>query len=155
VEPKRSNVRRLSSAELFSFTTDIRIRVSQALHLDQIHDMFQLPMSEIAFQQYSLLSSELENLQITDENDIWSYICGNAQFSVSKTYKALAYHSSTPIFIRLWSSKCQRKHRVFFWLLQDKLNTRDRLRRRHMELDSYICENCIFQRQETVYHLFI
>jgi hypothetical protein len=93
--------------------------------------MFQLSMSEIAFQQYSLLSSELENQQITDENDIWSYIWGNAQFSVSKTYKALAGHSSTPIFIRLWSSKCQPKHRVFFWLLQDKLNTREIEKKAH------------------------
>jgi hypothetical protein len=39
--------------------------------------------------------------------------------------------------------------------LQDKLNTRDRLRRRRMELDSYSCENCTLQRQEAIYHLFI
>jgi hypothetical protein len=61
-----------------------------------------------------------------------------------------------PVFKWLWKSKCQPKHMVFFWLvLQDKLNTRDRLRRRHMELESYTCKNCILQRSETVYHLFL
>jgi hypothetical protein len=51
---------------------------------------------------------------------------------------------------------CGIKHRMFFWLLlQDKLNTQDRLRRRHMHLDSYTCENYILQRMETSYHLFL
>jgi hypothetical protein len=60
------------------------------------------------------------------------------------------------VFSLLWSSKCQPKHRVFFWLLlQDKLNTRDRLQQRHMALESYVYENCILQRRETVYHLFL
>jgi hypothetical protein len=47
------------------------------------------------------------------------------------------------------------KHSVFWLLLQDKLNTRDRLRRRHMHLDSYTCENCILQKNETSYNLFL
>jgi hypothetical protein len=43
-----------------------------------------------------------------------------------------------------------------FWLfLRDKLNTKDRLRMRHMEFEFYICENCILQKNETVYHLFL
>jgi hypothetical protein len=150
-----NKARRINSAELISFTTISRITVRQAYDMDQIHDMFQLPMSEI-FWQYILLCSELEILQITDENDILLYIWVNAQFSVSKTL-ALAIHSPThPIFIRLWSSKYQPKHRVYFWLLlRDKLNTRDQLRRGHMELDSYTCENCILQTQKAIYHLFI
>jgi hypothetical protein len=61
-----------------------------------------------------------------------------------------------PVFNQLWSSKCQPKHRVFFWLLlHGKLNTGEHLRRRHMALDSYICENCIMQKIESVYHLFL
>jgi hypothetical protein len=59
-------------------------------------------------------------------------------------------------FNLLWRTKCQPKHKVFFWLLlQDKLNTRDRLRRRNMHLESYTCENYILQRHETSYHLFL
>jgi hypothetical protein len=41
-------------------------------------------------------------------------------------------------------------HSLFWLLLQDKLNTRDKLRRRHMHLESYTCENYILQRLETV-----
>ena len=56
-----------------------------------------------------------------------------------------------PIYILLWKSKYQPKHRVFYWLwLKNRLNTRDMLRRRNMELDSYSCENCLWQREETL-----
>jgi hypothetical protein len=37
-------------------------------------------------------------------------------------------------------------------MLQDKLNTKDQLRRRHMTLESH---TCILQRNETVCHLFL
>ena len=61
-----------------------------------------------------------------------------------------------PIYRHLWKSKCQPKHRVFYWLwLKNRLNTRDMLRRKNMELESYSCENCLWQREETLYHLFL
>jgi hypothetical protein len=72
-----NKARRINSVELISFTTISRITVRQAYDMDQIHDMFQLPMSEI-FWQYILLCSELEILQITDETDILLYIWVNA-----------------------------------------------------------------------------
>jgi hypothetical protein len=55
----------------------------------------------------------------------------------------------------LWKSKCQPKHKVFFWLLlKNRLNTRSFLRRRSMALDSFTCDNYILQMEETVIHLF-
>jgi hypothetical protein len=60
-----------------------------------------------------------------------------------------------PIFSWLWKSKCQPKHKVFFWLLlKDRLNTRAFLRQRSMFLESYSCDNCILQVEETTIHLF-
>jgi hypothetical protein len=60
------------------------------------------------------------------------------------------------VFIKVWASKCQPKHKIFSWiLLHGKLNTRDRLRIRHMALDSYNCENCIWQHRETPCNLFL
>jgi hypothetical protein len=60
------------------------------------------------------------------------------------------------IFRSLWKNKCQPKHKVFFWLwLKNKLNTRDMPRRKNMTLESYTCENCIWQKEETLYHLFL
>jgi hypothetical protein len=108
-------------------------------------------MFEEAFQHFIILRNDLDSLPSTQENDSWSYIWGSRIFSVHKAYIALTGHNPThPVFNLLWASKCQPKHRVFFWLLlQDKLNTRDRLRRRHMALESPMSENCILQRMET------
>jgi hypothetical protein len=43
----------------------------------------------------------------------------------------------------------------FLLLLHDKFNTRERLMRRHMELELYTCENWFLQRIESSYHLFL
>jgi hypothetical protein len=47
------------------------------------------------------------------------------------------------------------KHKVFFWLImKDRLNSRV-LKRKAMQLDDYTCEMCIWQREETIYRLFL
>jgi hypothetical protein len=105
----------------------------------------------------TLRLSEIENLGINSETNRLTYIWGTSQYSVHKAYNALIGHMPThPMFTHLWSSKCQSKHKVFFWLLlHDKHNARDRLRRMHMALESYICENCILHKVESVYHIFL
>src|SRR5438105_171899 len=61
-----------------------------------------------------------------------------------------------PIFRKLWKCSCQPRHKVFFWLLlKDRLNTRGLLRMKNMHLDSYACELCIWQEEETLEHLFL
>jgi hypothetical protein len=108
-----NRVRHSQSAELYSFTTMKNITLEQAYRMDHLHDIFQLPLSETAFQQYLLLSSKMDSLSLNDENDVWSYIWGNVTFSVNKTYKAITGHTQThPVFGWLWNSKCQPKHSV-------------------------------------------
>jgi hypothetical protein len=85
----------LHSAELYSFTTKKTTTVRKARDMENLHDIFQLPMTEIAFQQYLLLNTELDNLLITRENGVWSYIWGNAFYAVNKAYKALIDHLLT------------------------------------------------------------
>jgi hypothetical protein len=47
------------------------------------------------------------------------------------------------------------KQKVFYWLLlQNRLNIRAMLRRCHMVLESYSCELCLRQVEETNRHLF-
>jgi hypothetical protein len=152
-----NKVRSLELPELFSFTTENRITIRQVVHELDLAHIFHLPLTEQSYQQFLHLSTELENLAFTEETDSWTYIWGSSHFSVHEAYNALAGHQPThPVFNWLWGSKCQPKHRVFFWLLvQDKLNTRASLQNRHMELESYTCENCILQRLEVVYHLFL
>jgi hypothetical protein len=90
------------------------------------------------------------------DSDIWSYVWGNATFTTSKAYKALVGNRPVhPAFLWIWRSKCQMKHKVFFWLLlKDRLSTRDILQRKQRDLDSFTCNLCIRQRLETVAHLF-
>jgi hypothetical protein len=60
------------------------------------------------------------------------------------------------IYKSLGKNKCQPKHKVFYWLwLKNRLNTRNMLRRKNMTLESYSCEKCIWQKEETLYHLFL
>jgi hypothetical protein len=119
--------------------------------------MFHIPMSPEAYQQFLLLEEALQKHQITNTLDRWWYNWGTRQYSSQKAYKHMIGHESVhPIYRWLWKSKCQPKHKVFFWLLlKDRLNTRSLLRRRNMELESYTCENCILQKEETVGHLFL
>jgi hypothetical protein len=81
---------------------------------------------------------------------------GFSQFSSSKVYKRMIGHRTIDnAYGWLWRSSCQMKHKVFFWLfLKDRLNTRGLLQRKNMELDSYTCDLCIWQYEETIQHLF-
>jgi hypothetical protein len=98
----------------------------------------------------------MQSLQLTNTKDTWSYIWGTKNYSSVKAYMhLLGFDSVHPTLKWIWKTKCQTKHKVFFWLLlQDRLNTRGMLRRRNMYLDSYVCEICIRQREESLWHLF-
>jgi hypothetical protein len=99
----------------------------------------------------------MQALPAHGQDDVWSYIWGNGQYSVSKAYNHFIGHAHVhPSFKWLSKSCCRMKLKVFFWLLlQNKLNTRGMLQRRHMTLDSYTCELCLLQRVETLRHLFL
>lgn len=118
---------------------------------------FHLPLSIQAHQQLQNLLATLHALQPQGDSDQWSYIWGSSVFTASRAYKEIIGHSSVhPLFLAIWNSKCQMKHKVFFWLLlKDRLSTKDLLQRRNMELDSYTCDLCILRRIESVAHLFL
>jgi hypothetical protein len=98
----------------------------------------------------------MQSLQPSHENDTWTYIWGSKNYSSVKAYPHLMGTSAVhPTLKWTWKTKCQTKHKVFFWLLlQDIPNTRGLLRRKNMHLDSYVCEMCIRQREESLWHLF-
>jgi hypothetical protein len=115
-----------------------------------LQDLFQLPLSEEAYQEYCELEILLNSVQYTDENDNWSYIWGNGPYSSSKTYNHLLGSKEVHLVFKwIWRMSCQQKHKVFLWLLlQDRLNTRGLLKRKNMLLESYTCELCLLQREE-------
>ena len=103
------------------------------------------------------LGLELASIQESSNPDIWSYIWGSPYFSSTKAYKHLTGHRVThAAFKWLWKSACQNKHKVFFWLLlNDRLSTRELLRRKNMALPSYSCVCCSQSMEESLEHLFI
>jgi hypothetical protein len=108
------------------------------------HDLFHLPISLVAYQQLLQLVHSLDSIPESQELDFWSYIWGTPLYSSAKAYKHLTGHRGThPAFKWLWTSNCQNKHKVFFWLLLvDRLSTRDILQRCNMALPSYNCVCC-------------
>ena len=143
--------------ELFSFTKTPNILLRYALSVEGPDQIFHLPLSNIALQQLTILAQDLDSLQETNGADVWSYIWGSNYFSSSKAYKQLTGHRDIHrSFKWMWKSACQNKHKVFFWLLlNDWLSTRARLRRRNMELPSYVCVCCSLSVEETLPHLFM
>lgn len=124
--------------ELLSFVKNKSISVAAAWAQQDMTQMFHLPVSEIAYNQFQTVNQELAQIQLTNEQDIWKYQWGNVFYS-SNAYKIIAGHSQHhPRWI--WNSFCQPKHRVFFWLLlRDRLSSRNILRRKNMLLQSYNC----------------
>lgn len=132
----------LEYPELFSFAKNKEICVAKALLVQNLSDLFHLPLSLEAFNQLQVLQSFRDHFPLTNSQDIWNSQWGT--FSVKRTYNYLLGHRQVPnAFKWLWECFCQPKHKVFFWLLlKDRLSTRSILRRKNMHLESYNCVLC-------------
>lgn len=141
--------------ESYSFAKNKNITIHAAANLNSVEDMFNLPLSQAAFNCQTF--SRLWHLCIWRTNDIWSFFGGSSKLSSSKAYKFLIGHGPTnPIFTWLWDSPCQPKHKVFCWLLlKDKLSTRNILRKKNIDLESFDCALCQTRSEETLEHLFL
>jgi hypothetical protein len=91
------------------------------------------------------------------ENDSWQFIWGQQVYSSSKYYQ-YQFKNLTPsrVLLWVWKSSCIPTIKFFAWLLlNDRLNTRNILRRRKKFLDegynSVLCQEGI---EETSDHLF-
>jgi hypothetical protein len=62
-------IRMESYLELFSFATKTHITVQQAHEMEELYDIFQLTLTIEAFQQYSLLTTEITSLELNSSND--------------------------------------------------------------------------------------
>ncbi|RLM97793.1 ML domain protein isoform X2 [Panicum miliaceum] len=143
--------------ELYSFAKDKESSFKKALSHPHLINNFHLPLTIQAHQQFQELTISLHQLQPQGDRDQWTYVWGNSIFTASRAYKEIIGHRAVhPFFLAIWKSKCQMKHKVFFWLLlRGRLSTRELLRRRNMDLESYTCDLCILQKIESVAHLFL
>jgi hypothetical protein len=143
---------------LFSFVKESNCSVQHFLSLWPDYDQnFQLPLSIEASHQLAELSDSLvEWDRESNANDQWVYTRGSRIFTSKQAYDSLKGHSQAPVpFHWLWKSRCQGKHRVFFWLLlNDRLNTKNLLRRKRFNVLSVACVLCNLDSEETLKHLF-
>lgn len=138
------------------FPKNKNITLQQAKSSQSLPDLFHLPLSVTAYDQLQSIADILDSVHPSIDSDRWGYIWGPS-FLPSKAYKHLMGHCDVlPAFRWLWKSCCQNKHKVFFWLLlKDRLNTRELLRRKNMDLPSSACVFCQPDLEESVLLLFL
>lgn len=143
--------------ELFSFAENKSISVERAFSENHLSQLFSLPLSHLAFQQMQSLEEMITQSSLVPEDNVWGFRWGTSVFSSSRIYRVLVGHlEADPAFNWPWKSYCQPKRKVFFWLLiKDRLSTRNLLRRKNMQLDSFNCELCSLSMEESVEHLFL
>lgn len=143
--------------ELYSFAKRKNWSVMSEKAVEDLVQLFHLPLSSEAFMQLPVILDALEHNAITQDPNTWTYIWGSHLFTPLKAYKHLTGNMHIhPCYTWLWKSAAQHKHKVFFWLLiKDRLSTRNLLRRRNMELPSYNCVLCTSSVEETTFHLFL
>ena len=123
-----------------------------------LDSIFHLPISGQASQELG----DLQDLLLSSDydlasNDSWSFMWGNQLYSSSRYYNLVFQHFPvSPIFKRLWQSKCTPRLKFFAWLLLvDRLNTRNMLLRRHYNVHpNSWCVLCSTQEEEDLNHLF-
>ena len=121
---------------LFSFAQEEHTLVQQFLAAEDKSIFFHVPLSIEAHEQYQMMTSELDDIHLTQSKEIWSYIWGSSLFASNKAYSHLLGSIPVPpVYKWLWKSNCLPKRKVFFWLvLKDRLSTQEILKRKNMEL---------------------
>lgn len=104
--------------ELFSFAKSHHTSVQMAASADHLHDLFHLPLSTRAYEQFQICSEVLHSTHVSTDKDVCSYTWGNGGYSCRKAYKHIVGHQQIHRSFRwLWNSTCQNKRKIFFWLV--------------------------------------
>lgn len=143
---------------LYSFALNQQISVQMLMQADSLDDLFSLPLSEQAYQEYQLLQDKLVQIHYDDSiKDQWQFIWGNGLYTSRKLYGLAFNHlNAPPIFRWLWKSKCIPRLKFFAWLVfVDRLNTKIMLHRRNFTVQpNLFCVMCNDQVEEDIQHLF-
>jgi hypothetical protein len=144
---------------LLEFAKEPRVSQQQIWNAESLLSFFRIPMTRQAYNELLSLQTELTLMQLDNlnEEDCWYFIWGNKKYSSSKYYQHQFASLLPPQPIRwIWKAKCIPKIKFFSWLLlNDRLNTRNILRRRRKFLEEgYCCVMCRDTIEETSEHLF-
>jgi hypothetical protein len=101
--------------ELHSFVKKQHISFAEGAIVTPFHRFFHLPISQQAHIQMLQLQAEIQETHLNDLPDKWFFIWNSHLYSVKKAYRHLSGHLNLhPAYKWLWSSSCQKKHKVFF-----------------------------------------
>jgi hypothetical protein len=115
-------------------------------------------MTRAAYNEFLDLQAFLNNLPpiSPSSKDTWHLIWGQRRFLSSHFYR-YQFRELRPsrAILDIWKTKCIPRIKFFSWLLlNDRLNTRNILRRRRKVLDEgYNCVMCHNSEEETDAHL--
>jgi hypothetical protein len=144
---------------LLHFAGDPAISLFALRNTDNLLDCFRIPMSRAAYNEFLDLQDLLNNLPPINPNskDSWHFIWGQRSYLTCHFYQ-YQFKELRPsrAILCIWKTKCIPKIKFFAWLLlNDRLNTRNILRRRKKVLDEgYNCVMCQNSEEETAVHLF-
>jgi hypothetical protein len=80
--------------ELFSFANNTKLSITEAKQQDHLFQIFQLPISEQAYEQYLELHEAWEQITINNLKDRWRYIWDLDSYSTKNAYRHLMGHSN-------------------------------------------------------------
>jgi hypothetical protein len=154
---RRGIVAKFSCPQLYYFARNKRISLLKAASQPQLHSCFHLPMSTEAFQQYNLLLNQIEDCNLSNDKDVWTYIWGKGFYSSQKARRVLKGHQDIHLSYKwLWKRSCNLKHKIFVWLLlKHRLSIRELLQRKSMHLYYYNYVLCNEGILESAAHLFL
>jgi hypothetical protein len=75
--------------ELFSFACNTKLSIKDAKQKEHLLELFQLPLSVQAYEQYLELNETWGQITVTNAKDTWKLIWGSEIFSTKQTYKHL------------------------------------------------------------------
>jgi hypothetical protein len=100
---------------LSTFAADASISVSQVMQAEDLHSLFQLPLSMQAYDELLELEDFICQVPIDPSaKDVWTFIWGNGSYSFSKYYQMVFNNlDAQPIFNKMWTSTCTPRIKFF------------------------------------------
>ena len=103
--PRNSNILQEKFPCLYSFVIDEDISISNYFSTDNTADLFHLPLSSQAYQQWQELQIITDSTPVTIEKDVWKYKWGD-KYTAKKFYTLCFQHIDPPApLLWIWKSK--------------------------------------------------
>ena len=137
-----------------SFSKSNTISMQEVMQVENLDDIFHLPLSQQAFEELDQIQDSLQHDRYDqEEEDNWLTVGVTSCKFYRHVYDIVQAH---PFYKILWKSRCIPRIKFFAWLvLVDHLNTKKVLTRRHIHVhNDDLCVLCNTRAEETIDHIF-